>query len=73
MSTSPPGTSENAFTVYLNAVGLAAFCTRPISLATAGSSIVEPFIGASAKNASMMSPVEASIVNDAVPAVDDAG
>src|SRR5207253_5692125 len=58
VSTSPPGTSENAFTVYLNAVGLAAFCTTPISLATAGSSIVEPFIGASAKNASMMSPVE---------------
>ena len=64
VSTIPPGTSENAFTVYLNADGLADFCARPISLATAGSSIVEPFIGASAKNASMMSPVEASIVND---------
>src|SRR5207249_8513650 len=26
VSTIPPGTSEKAFTVYLNAVGLAAFC-----------------------------------------------
>src|SRR5436190_9374782 len=37
VSTIPPGTSENAFTVYLNALGLAAFCVRPISLAIAGS------------------------------------
>src|SRR5205814_8038863 len=65
VSTVPPGTSENAATAYVNALGFAAFCTSPRSLASAGSSIVEPFIGTSASQASTISPVAASKMNDA--------
>jgi hypothetical protein len=65
VSTSVPGTIEKALTAWLNLVEFAG--SRPISLASAGSSTVEPFIGALATQRSTRLPCASNPVESQSP------